>query len=121
MSNREYTTEEVLILDKKLRGRIYFNPRSKNKFFLHCVVQDLDTKEVSVVLSNIFKQAMISVKLEKFNEQITVDGKQVNRFIVEEKVETNQQSIPVKQTNVTERLHKYEQAETILNFSNKGK
>jgi hypothetical protein len=109
--------EEVLVLDKKLRGKIYVNPRSKNKFFLHCVVQDIDTKVVNVILSNIYKQAMVSVTIERFNEIITLNGKQVRRFILEEKVEESKPVQEVKQTDITNRLHSYDKKEEIKNFT----
>ena len=80
MTNRDYTKEETLILDKNMRGKTYINNRSKNIFFLHCAVLDIDTKRINLILSNVYLGEMISVQYHRFVELIYEDKKHQPRF-----------------------------------------
>lgn len=116
--NKVYDEKEVLAIDRELRGRTYMNPRSKNRFFVHAVVQDLDTKAVNVIFSNVYTQTMNSVTIQKFQEVINVDGKMTKRFVVETKPSNTVTFIQPK-NDVQRRIEKYEKDEQIKNFSPK--
>lgn len=113
---KTYTQQEVLLLDKQSRGRTFMNQRSKNRVFVHCVVQDIESKKVSVIYSNCYTQEMNSMVLESFYGTIIIDGKTVKRFIEEEKPDNLGLKLPVRQPMPVQRLHEYEKKEELQKF-----
>lgn len=116
IQGKTYTEEEVLLLDRFSRGKTYLNQRSKNRFFCHCVVQDAETKKVSVILSNVYNQKMTAFALESFYGNVIIDGKTISRFIHEAPPENLGIKVPVKQPAPVQRIHEYEQEETKQRF-----
>lgn len=113
------TLQEVLKLDREYRGKLYINPITGSKFFLHCIVQDIDTKVVNVVLSNITKQVMISVTFEQFISK--KDNKPRFELDVNNKPVIKVQQTQVVQTKITERIQNYNEKDGILVLTNKDK
>ena len=113
---KTYTKEEVLLLDRQSRGRTYMNQRSKNRVFVHCVVQDIETKKVSVIYSNCYTQEMNSMLLDSFYGNVAIEGKQVKRFIEEEKPSNLGLQLPTRQPMPVQRLHDYEKKEEQQKF-----
>jgi len=128
MSNKIYTREEVLKLDREARGKLYQSTKNKDYYFLHCIVQDLDTKVVNVIMSNTFTNTMVSFTYENFTKLVDSGafGKTTlePRFksIVKDSINTSTKKIEfvVESNDATRRIHEYEERDKQQQIKSQG-
>jgi len=123
-----YTKEEVLKLDKELRGKLYQSTKNKDYYFLHCVVQDLDTKVVNVILSNTFTNTMSSYTYENFTK--LVDSGSFGKITLEPRfkpvtkdtINTSSKKIEfaVESSDATKRIHEYDERDKQKQIKSQG-